>query len=59
MDFVFTFCDDAAGETVPGLAGAANTAHWGIEDPAAVEERTFESSGFVGGALHQESDFRL
>ena len=61
MDFVFTVCDDAAGEAVPGLAGPADDGALGHRRPGRRRGNGHsKGSGVrVGGALHQESDFRL
>lgn len=51
MDFVFTVCDNAAGETCPIWPGQPMTAHWGIEDPAAVEGPEFKQRQAFEDAL--------
>jgi len=53
MDFVFTVCDSAAGEACPVWPGHPMTAHWGIEDPAAVEGTDMDKeAAFVAAFRH-------
>ncbi len=47
LDFVFTVCDSAAGETCPIWPGQPMTAHWGIEDPAAQTGTREERAAFA------------
>lgn len=51
MDFVFTVCDNAAGEVCPIWPGQPMTAHWGIEDPAAVDGPEFKRQAAFEDAL--------
>jgi arsenate reductase len=51
MDFVFTVCDSAAGESCPVWPGQPMTAHWGIEDPAEVEGTDIQKEAAFVAAL--------
>lgn len=42
IDFIFTVCDDAAGEVCPVWPGKPMTAHWGVADPSAVKGSELE-----------------
>ena len=56
MDFVFTVCDDAAGEVCPVWPGHPVTAHWGVPDPAAVEGSGGEKAQAFRDALRMLSN---
>ena len=51
MDFVFTVCDNAAGESCPVWPGQPLTAHWGIEDPAEIEGTVIQKEAAFVAAL--------
>ncbi|MCB5944098.1 arsenate reductase ArsC [Acidocella sp. KAb 2-4] len=51
MDFIFTLCDQAAGEACPAWPGQPVTAHWGQPDPAAVQGSAMEKAQAYRDAL--------
>lgn len=53
LDFVITVCDNAAGEVCPVWPGQPMTAHWGIEDPAAVDGSDEDQREAVSKAFHR------
>jgi arsenate reductase len=53
MDFVFTVCDQAAGEVCPIWPGQPITAHWGFPDPAAFVGPEAEKRAFFAAVLRQ------
>jgi protein-tyrosine-phosphatase len=58
IDFIFTVCDNAAGEVCPVWPGKPMTAHWGIADPAAVEGSEAERA-FAFRRAFQELETRI
>jgi len=53
LDFVFTVCDNAAGEVCPVWPGQPMTAHWGFPDPAAFEGSDTERRAFFQEIFRQ------
>jgi arsenate reductase len=59
MDFVFTVCDQAAGEVCPIWPGTPVTAHWGVPDPAAAGSDDERRQAFRDTLLALEGRIRL
>jgi arsenate reductase len=59
LDFIFTVCDNAAGEVCPIWPGKPVTAHWGIADPAAVEESVDRGRAFRKALAELEARINL
>src|ERR1700745_4041252 len=59
MDFVFTVCDQAAGEVCPIWPGEPITAHWGVADPAAVEDPEKRRQAFRAALRELETRIKL
>jgi protein-tyrosine-phosphatase len=52
FDFIFTVCDNAAGEACPVWLGHPVTAHWGVEDPAALQGDELAKTNAFRHAFH-------
>ena len=59
FDFVFTVCDNAAGEVCPVWYGSPMTAHWGIPDPAHIEGDEARRAAFNKAAEQLARRIRL
>ena len=60
MDFIFTVCDNAAGEACPVWPGHPITGHWSVPDPAAVQGSDDEKrKAFQGAFTHLTTRIRL
>lgn len=56
LDFVFTVCDQAAGEVCPIWPGQPMTAHWGFSDPAAFKGSDAERAAVFADVFRQISN---
>ncbi len=59
LDFIVTVCDNAAGEVCPIWPGKPVTAHWGIADPAAVEDEVQRERAFRKALAELETRINL
>ncbi|ROH88459.1 arsenate reductase ArsC [Pseudomethylobacillus aquaticus] len=60
IDFIFTVCDNAAGEICPVWPGHPMTAHWGVEDPAAIGGSDEDKrAAFRQASLYLENRIKL
>ncbi|OYQ36678.1 ArsR family transcriptional regulator [Niveispirillum lacus] len=53
MDFIFTVCDNAAGEVCPVWPGHPMTAHWGFPDPSSATGTDAEKAAFTADVFRQ------